>query len=153
MRMSYQNSQKIKDSLSSSNVAWNASNLFYIYLNELDMDYRDAYYIDDWNKMYKVFELKYMKVETFIEKYQTEKVKNILNDDKSIRKMIGGFKDGESDHINKFNNNIVNEICDIIKYKMKLIDKLMSQAGMNILLEKIKQDLPAALSTDDFVQN
>jgi len=152
--MSYpKNSQKSSNPLTDSNVAWNASNLFYIYLNELDMDYRDSYYIDDWNKMYKVFELKYMKVQPYIEKHQTKEEKAVLNDDETIRNKIGGFKDGESDHVDRFNNAIVNEICDTIKYKMKLVDRLMSKAGMNILLEKVKRDLPAAFSTDDFIQN
>jgi len=141
---------KFKDGIKDSNVGWNASNLFYIFLNELDMDYRDAYYTEDWDKMYKVFELKYMKVRIFILKKATDNEKELLDDDKTIQNLISEFKQGDTDFVNKNNNEISNNIRQKKKKKMILIDELMSKAGMNILMEKIKEDRPASMGTDDF---
>ena len=145
--MSY---QKTSAKEFNSDVGWNQSNLFYIFLNELDMDYRDAYYDDDWNKMYKVFRLKYMKVATFINKLMDKEDENFLEDHDIVKDLMVKFKPGQNDFSNQFNNSIVEEIIEIIENKMRLVDKLMSKAGMNILLEKIKEDRPAALSTDDW---
>jgi len=131
-------------------VGWNASNLFYIFLNELDMDYRDAYYSNDWNRMYKVFKLKYMKVNSFILPKATDKEKLLLKDDNTIKLKLKDFKNGNNDHSNRFNNSIVEVVLDIIEKKMILIDQLMTKAGMNLLLKQIQEDRPAALGGDDF---
>jgi hypothetical protein len=138
------------DTLSNSDVAWNASNLFYIFLNELDMDYRDAYYMNDWNKMYKVFKLKYMKVNSFILPKADTNEKDILSDDKKITGLLSQFKNTDTDHSNRFNSAIVQQILDIIENKMILIDQLMSKAGMNILLKQIEDYRPASFGGDDF---
>ena len=139
-----------KNNLNNSDVGWSASNLFYIYLNELDMDYRDTYYLNDWGKMYKVFKLKYMKVVSYIHKYATKEELQILRDDTIINNQLEQLKQGSSDYITKWNNNLVNSIIKIIETKMLTLDSLMAQAGMNVILEKHKERKPAALSTDDF---
>jgi len=144
------NNNSKSNSLDNSDVGWNASNLFYIYLNELDMDYRDAYYMNDWNRMYKVFKLKYMKVNSFILPKATEDEKAFLANDKIITIKLKNLKTIDSDHANRFNSSIVEEILDIIEDKMMLIDQLMSKAGMNLLLKQIEDYRPAAFGGDDF---
>jgi hypothetical protein len=140
-----------KDSIMDSEVAWNSSQLFYQYLYEIDMDFKDAYYANNWDGMYKSFKLKYMRVRVFILKIASEEEKNLLNNDSEISKEISKFKRSDSDFSNRFNSDIVNNISEIIEKKMILVDELMSRAGMNLLLEKIKEYRPAALSNDDFV--
>lgn len=114
------------------------------------MDYRDAYYANDWGRMYKVFKLKYMKVKSFIMKHWSEEERNILEDDTTIRTSLKQLKDSNTDFATKWNNNIVFSLLEAVEIKMLLIDKLMSTAGMNILMEPATEDKPAALATDDF---
>ena len=150
--MNQKNQQSIsKSNLDNSNVGWNASNLFYIFLNEIDMDYKEAYYQDNWNMMYKSFKIKYMKVRTFIKKYANEQENKLLNDDDTIKGKLALFKTSDTDYSNKWNNDIVQGILEIIEQKMMLVDELMSKAGMNILLQEIEKNRPAALGNDDFV--
>ena len=145
--------QNLKDNpLDKHNVAWNASNLFYIFLNELDMDYRDAYYVNDWDKMYKVYKLKYMKVIPFIKKKASDKQIICLKDTSEIKKKLAEIKSSDTDFASRFNNTIISDVLEIIESKMLLIDGLMSLSGMNLLMEKITVDRPAALATDDFFQ-
>ena len=136
--------------LDTSNVGWNSSNLFYIFLNELDMDYRDSYYMDDWNKMYKVFKLKYMKVNSFILSKASKVEREFLENDDIIRDELIKLKGDSTDFANKWNSGVVTKILTIIEKKMILIDQLMSKAGMNILLQQIEKYRPAALGNDDF---
>jgi len=148
--MMHKKNTNYKNNSLEKEVGWNASNLFYIFLNELDMDYRDAYYSNDWNRMYKVFKLKYMKVNSFILPKATDKEKLLLKDDNTIKLKLKDFKNGNNDHSNRFNNSIVEVVLDIIEKKMILIDQLMTKAGMNLLLKQIQEDRPAALGGDDF---
>ena len=148
--MKNQNQNYHKNKVTDSEVAWNASNLFYILLNQFDMDYSEAYYYNDYNKMEKAFELKFLKVKIFIEKYAKPEEMEFLKDERSIRLLADKFKKDDSDYSTKHNMNIANQIMDITKQKMALLEELMSKAGMNLFLEKIREIRPAALSTDDF---
>ena len=133
-----------------SEVGWNQSQLFYNYLYEIDMSYMESYFMSNWDKMYKCFKLKYMKVRVFILSAATPEEKKKLEDDQTIRNQLSKFKEGDSDHANKWNSEIINNVLDIIEKKMIIVDELMSKVGMNILLEKIKEYKPAALAMDDF---
>jgi len=136
------------NSIMNSDVAWNSSQLFYQYLYEVDMDYKDNYYANNWDGMYKAFKLKFMKTRVFIFKVATDKEKVILKDDKKIKEILNEMKSGDTDFINNWNSGKIQTIIDIIEQKMILIDELMSKAGMNLLLEKIKEYKPAVLSQD-----
>ena len=138
------------NSLENSSVGWNSSVLFYQYLYEVDMDYKEAYYTNNWDMMYKSLKIKYMRVKVFIMPEATDNEKLILTNDTTIKKLLNEMKDGDSDHVSKWNNKIAQDIIEIIEKKMLLIDELMSKAGMNLLLNKLQEDKPAALAMDDF---
>lgn len=140
--------QKLKSN-ESLNPAWNASNLFYTYLANLDMDFSDAFYDDDYKKMDKISLLKYMKIKEFIIEKATKKDLEIIEDVILIKNLLKELKQPNSDYINRFNNQIVSNVIDVVMGKMMLMEKLMSKSGMNLLL-KIKDFKPAALGGDDF---
>jgi hypothetical protein len=122
-------------------------------MHVLDMDYLESYYFNNWDKMYKVFEVRLMKSKVYIEKYATKQQWAILMDEKPIRMLLTTFKDGDSDFVSRFNNNKVKEILDIIKTKMDILEELRAKAGMNLLLNKIQSFRPAALGGDDFIMD
>ena len=132
------------------NPDWNQSNLFYIFLNELDMDYKESYFGNDYDRMYKVYKLKYMKVRTFINKIASDEEKTTLTDDTVIETELTKLKPGDNDFSSKWNNTIIKTILDVIEKKMIIVDELMSKCGMNILVKDKKPFRPAALGTDDW---
>jgi len=150
-KTSYQN--KSSGNITDSEVAWTEGNLYYQFMHVLDMDYLESYYFNNWDKMYKVFEVRLMKSKVYIEKYATKQQWAILMDEKPIRMLLTTFKDGDSDFVSRFNNNKVKEILDIIKTKMDILEELRAKAGMNLLLNKIQSFRPAALGGDDFIMD
>jgi len=141
----------MKTNFDKQEVGWNSSNLFYIYLSELDMDYRDAYYDNDYDKMYKVFKLRYMKVKAIVNKAATDNELLILNDDTVLKNTMNSLKPNETDHASRFNNSLIMEILDIIEIKMDILNNLMTKCKMNVLLNESTEYIPAALEGDDFV--
>ena len=140
---------KIKNSEEPLNPSWNASNLFYIYLSELDMDFRDAFYINEYDKMDKICRLKYMRIKEFIKKIASPEEIKTITDKTLLNSKLGQLKKTNNDHSTRFNNNVIEEVITILENKMILMDSLMSKSGMNLLLKE-KNFKPAALGGDDW---
>ena len=145
----YQNSQE-KGKLSNSDVGYINANFFFIYNHECDIEYKEAFYMNNYDIMKKAFMRKFGKNRELIKKLLKPEEMEFLDNNDEINKLMMQIKRGDNDYTDQCNFNISLKIIDIIEEKQRILEAKISEAGLNVFLTKIKEWKPAALAGDDF---
>ena len=136
----------------SHDIGWNESKLFYLFINDVDVEFKESYYMNNWELMSKTFIMKYMKVRPYLKvrKVLTDEEEKQFRDRNTIKQLLSQLRKGQNDCITEFNNGIVLQLVDNLIEKMFILDEKMAKSGLYLLLNKKREDRPAAFAGDDY---